>query len=188
MQRTGLFALGTLVGALTVVGVLLGPLYWLSDATTTQSLSPGDQYRIHLVEIGSHIPLNVDRNFELRLEELETGELHTIFSSPDEGRPIGSERFVWSTDSAHVLLVGRHFYGDDGIRVGCQERAYLLYHVPSQSIWLNSGEQKLTREHLERIEFAEPLFVAPDGSAGGPSADTAESDSTLEGMGGNSSN
>src|SRR5688500_9258366 len=58
------------------------------EQVTLVSLSPDEQQRVWLVEL----PVWMDRNFELRVEDLRTGSTRTLFRSPDEGRPVGSER------------------------------------------------------------------------------------------------
>jgi hypothetical protein len=100
-------------------------------------MSPDDKLRVALIEHR----LSVDRNFHLRLDGVETGQSRVIFRSPDEGRPIGSERIVWSADSSRFLLLGRHFYQADAARLPTGEQPYLMMDVPSGQIWRNASQQ-----------------------------------------------
>ena len=155
-------AMVTLCGAFLLSRVSL----WFTDSTTTQSLSPNDAYRISLVERKPHLPLKIDRNFAIILETLADGEYENLFDAPDEGKPIGSERFVWSKDSDYVLLVGRHFIVDKDLPVGNGEQAYFLYHLPSKRSWRNARQaagERLTATQLEQIDFVPPL-AAPSPS------------------------
>ena len=127
--------------AILLLGAFLGfgvRSFWLIDPpTTVTSLSPDDKWRVILVERR----LFIDRNFHVRLEEVETGQTRTIFQSPDEGRPIGSERFVWSQDASRFLLLGRHFYRCDSAALPSGEQAYLMMDLNSDQIWCNAGQQ-----------------------------------------------
>jgi hypothetical protein len=156
-----------LASTVAVVMLAMGVLPWFADTTTTQSLSPDEGYRITLVEIKPNTPLRIDRNFKLLLATLDTEDKRetnkdTLFRSPDEGKPIGSERFVWSRDSTYVLLVGKHFFVAGDLAVGNGEQAYFLYHLPSKRSWCNSkqasGTQgQLTGEQLREIDFVQPV-------------------------------
>jgi hypothetical protein len=67
--------------------------------------------------------------------------VRTVFRSPDEGRPIGSERIVWSVDGSRFLVLGRHFYGSDAARFPSGEQAYFLMDLPTGKVWCNAGQQ-----------------------------------------------
>jgi hypothetical protein len=128
------------------------------DRTTVSSLSPDDSIRARLVETSPTWAL--DRNFAVRLEFLKGDKTRTIFSSPDEGRPVGSERFIWSKDGTTLLLVGRHFYTTAaGPVLEMGEQAHFLYHVSSRRGWYASDQQSawpnLTNDVLRSIEFTE---------------------------------
>jgi hypothetical protein len=105
--------------------------------TTLNSLSPDDTHRVTLVERR----LDIDRNFELRLENLTTGRTKTVFRSPDEGRPVGSERIVWSADSSRFVVLGHHFYIADSGKLASGELAYLMMELNTGKIWCNSEQQ-----------------------------------------------
>lgn len=108
------------------------------ENTTTTLLSPDGRILALLVEL----PRFIDRNFDVRLQRIDGAKsvTETIFSSPDEGRPAGSERFIWARDSEWLLLVGRHFYvkGDDRLKTG--EDVYLLHHVSTCTTWSNAAQ------------------------------------------------
>lgn len=106
---------------------------------TVTSLSPDDAHRVAVVEL----PAFFDRNFEVRLEEVGSGQVRTVFRSPDEGRPVGSERVVWSADGARFLLLGRHFYITDAGKLPSGEQAYLFMDVRSGQVWCNASQQSL---------------------------------------------
>jgi hypothetical protein len=104
---------------------------------TLTSLSPDDRWRVVLVER----PAWIDRNFTVRLEDIDTGSSRVVFRSPDEGGPVGSERVVWSADGSKFLLLGRYFVTDDAGQLPTGEQAYLLMDVRSGQIWCNSPQQ-----------------------------------------------
>src|SRR4051812_39911810 len=84
------------------IGIIV---YFGRTVVTTESVSPNNAYRAKLVEKGEYSGY-IDRNFDIILIEQATGKTKTIFSSPDEGRPPGTEKFMWSEDSVYLLLVG----------------------------------------------------------------------------------
>ncbi len=149
---------------------VLGPLStWFSDTTTTISLSPNEAYWIRLVERKPNLPIRIDRNFKIILETRANSQEELIFDSPDEGTPIGTERFIWSKDSDYVLLVGKHFFtepphiriSDDG------SEAYFLYHVPTRRKWYNTKQTHtlapaLTKELLRGIKFEQSVQFDDD--------------------------
>lgn len=135
-----------------------------SGHVTVTSLSPDDQFQAVLAERSSFI----DRNFVVRLGPpgTDTSKFETIFTSPDEGRPIGSERFIWSKDGTCLLLVGRHFFVEGSTRTQTGEDLYLLYHLPAKRLWCNARQSNAERfgfRELLAIEFTEPVSEAkPD--------------------------
>jgi hypothetical protein len=155
--------------AIAAVLLAIGASSWFADSTTTQSLSPDEAYRICLVERTPNLPLKIDRNFKVILATLHKHghqeiTQETLFTSPDEGKPIGSERFIWSKDSEYVLLVGKHFVVATDLPVGAGEQAYFLYHVPSNRSWCNSNQAigkhaKLTEGELCGIDFVPPVTL-----------------------------
>ncbi len=122
-------------------------------SVTVNSLSPDDALRVVLVEWSSYF----DRNFEVRLEEVSTRRARVVFRSPDEGRPVGSERVVWSTDGSRFLLLGRHFFVTDRGRLSTGEQAYLMMDVRSGQVWCNASQQSrypgFTVEELRAVRW-----------------------------------
>jgi hypothetical protein len=104
---------------------------------TVTSFSPDDALRVVVVERPGYI----DRNFEVRLEDTATGQTRTVFQSPDEGRPIGSERVVWSADGSRFLLLGRHFFVTERGKLSTGEQAYLMMDVRTGQVWCNASQQ-----------------------------------------------
>ena len=163
-----------IVAAWGALWLLVSFAHWFSDRLTTQSRSPNGAYRIELVERVPDLPLKIDRNFRLYLVALDSSgaqevSREIIFDSPDEGGPIGSERFIWSQDAEYVLLVGKHVFVETSLTIGASgEQAYFLYHLPTQQSWCNSRQanarhQALTADDLRGIDFAQPVDVLPPG-------------------------
>jgi hypothetical protein len=112
---------------LLLVGFAAGQLSARFEAWQHQvalvSLSPDDQWQVRLID---HIPW-VDRNFVMELVDLSDHSASTLFRSPDEDYPIGSERVVWSPDSSRFVLIGRHFADcPETARLPTGEIAYIL--------------------------------------------------------------
>ncbi|MCA9067650.1 MAG: hypothetical protein KDA84_01920 [Planctomycetaceae bacterium] len=100
------------------------------------SLSPNDSWRVTLHEYA-----HLDRNLRIVLEDLETGEVRTVFFFFYEGRPSGSEKIVWSKDGTKFLLLGRHFIVDEQAELSTGEQAYLLMDVAADEIWCNARQE-----------------------------------------------
>jgi len=136
----------------------VSPACSCKQATTTL-LSPDDKIRVSVIEASS--PGSIDRNFQIRLEVLDSGATSVVFTSPDEGLPVGSERFIWSKDGTAFLLVGRHFALRDSITLATGEEAYFLYNLSSNRAWCNSRQQSafphFTRDMLHGIQFTETI-------------------------------
>jgi hypothetical protein len=130
--------------------------------TTVVSLSPDDSFRVHLMEISSGG--SIDRNFRVDLEDMNKTTISTIFLSPDEGKPAGSERFIWSEDGKAFLLVGRHFFVAEPMKLTTGEEPYLFYHIPSRRGWCNSSQQgkypSLSKSMLSAFTFKEKLVFS----------------------------
>jgi hypothetical protein len=110
-----------------------------TDASLISESSMG-AYRVTLLELTGRM----DRNFEIWLERKADGFKTNIFRSPDEGRPIGTERIIWSRDHSQFVLVGQHFLVDDGPRIPI-ETLYLLYDIPTGKLWCNASQATGTR-------------------------------------------
>jgi hypothetical protein len=141
----------TLLLALAVVGLLIATGIATRSLTherrvTARSLSPDDRLLVELHER----PAYIDRNFFITLRDryAKTDASTVIFESPDEGRPICTEYFLWSADGRSVLLVGRHFYTKPELRLANGEIVYLLYDTQSGQLWCNARE----RPNLARID------------------------------------
>ena len=122
----------------------------LERRVTARSLSPDERLLVELHER----PAYIDRNFFITLRDryAKAGASPVIFESPDEGRPICTEYFLWSADGRSVLLVGRHFYTKPELRLANGEIVYLLYDTQTGGIWCNSQQ----RPEMTRID--EPLL------------------------------
>jgi hypothetical protein len=135
--------------------------------TTTSLLSPDGRHRARLVER----PRSFDRNFKVLIEDpaLTPSPARTVFESPDEGRPVGSERFIWSADGNVVFLVGRHFMMDvNAPELATGEAVYLMHDLRSGETWCNARHAsgvRFNRADAERLGLTEPLRVGPTGDA-----------------------
>jgi hypothetical protein len=136
MQRKAVVRLILLLLGLTLGFVLRGCLT-LDRRITLTNLSLDDTLQVIVVER----PAFIDRNFEVRVENINSGRESTVFRSPDEGRPVGSERIVWSADGSRFLLVGRHFFVSDRGKLPSGEQAYLMMDLRSGRLWCNARQQ-----------------------------------------------
>jgi len=142
IRYVAVFAAGMLAGVVGVYTAWFLRFPYGPERVTLTCLSPDDAVRVSVVER----PSLLDRNFELRLEHFGQGpgKAAVVFVSPDEGRPEGSERIVWSADGSRFLLLGRHFYAKAAApRLGADrsEVAYLMYDLPTGRLWCNAEQQ-----------------------------------------------
>lgn len=154
------FAMLVPILAAALVVPLSRPIMDISERLrpTASALSPHGEYGISLIER----PSLLDRNFTVELANITTGERRVIFESPDEGRPIGTERFVWSADGSRFLLLGRHFFVTDGI-LGNGEQAYLMVDVPTGRVWCNASQQHdYPNFGLRELQTIEWMGLVPD--------------------------
>ena len=147
----------------TIVFLLVALLFLcaLRQEETTSLLSPDNRRRAVLHD-RPHSP-SIDRNFEVRVEEVGEAS-YKVFSSPDESPlGIGSERFLWSKDSKTLLLVGRRFWGREGVQLETGEFLYLLYDVSTRKVWCNSDVQgpPFGANELAERDFGEKLTLKP---------------------------
>jgi len=162
--RTSMFLLGAAVG---VVVALVVPKAMMAfrgqEQVTLTALSPDERLRVQIVEI----PAMIDRNFELRIERLAEQSTQTVFRSPDEGRPAGSERIIWAADGSRFLLVGRHFYTNDAARLPSDEYLYLMYEVATGRIWCNATQQSefspFAQQDLEGVVWSSQFRPSKEG-------------------------
>jgi hypothetical protein len=110
-----------------------------TDASLISESSTG-AHRVTLLELEG----GMDRNFEIWLEQKADGFKTNIFRFPDEGRPIGTERIIWSGDHSQFVLVGRHFMVEDRSSLPI-EALYLLYDIPTGKLWCNASQTTGTR-------------------------------------------
>ena len=126
------------------------------ERMTTSRLSPDETLRASLIERPAE-----DRRFQIRVENLVTGESSIVFRSPDEGQPYGTERLIWSTDGTKLLLVGRHFFVKEDLFLNIGDQAFFLHDVPTGRGWCNSEAPvpfpPLKAEMIEGVEFIEPV-------------------------------
>jgi len=170
MKRAAVVAIAVAVGiGVGIVGASTVRFWGPIEQVTLTSLSPVDRVRVSLVEKPRG---PVDRNFELRIDGSGVSP-KTIFESPDEGAPAGSERIIWASDSSRFVLVGRHFFVKAAARLPEGETIYLMYDIPTGRLWCNSSQQsrvpsfgldELAGVHWQQ-QFQPPS--APEGRAGG---------------------
>jgi hypothetical protein len=105
------------------------PQNW-GDRLMSVSLSPDETARVLLIEKSS-----VDRNLKVFIQKRgETAQ--PIYLSGDLGKPSGSERVVWSSNSSKFILVGRHFdIKPDTAKLSTGENLYLLYDSQKQKLY-----------------------------------------------------
>lgn len=153
-MRTSIITAGVLI-----VGVLIGFAgARFGERVTVVSLSPDDATRAWVVEL----PRFIDRNIAVKVEDIASGKVTTVFTSPDEGRPVGSERIVWAADSSRFVLLGRHFYVLPEARLPGGESLYLLYDIRSGKLWSNAAQQTrvpaFSGGDLEGTEWASSFY------------------------------
>lgn len=123
---------------------------------TTASASPDGKMTAQLLEL----PASFDRNFTVQITREGQSPIIVLERSPDEGRPEGTERFIWSENGEFLLLVGREFFAEPKISLESGETCYLLFQVPQRSLWLNAQQsriQKFQLETLSEVEWTEPM-------------------------------
>jgi hypothetical protein len=111
----------------------------IGERVSLTSLSPNEEFRTLLVEL----PSLTDRNFEIRLQNVQK-EIRTIYRSPDEGKPYGSERFLWSTDSTQFALVGKKFISRKSpklYQLESGETFYLIYDLKTNDLSCNVPDE-----------------------------------------------
>ena len=133
---------------------------WLmGKQMTARAESPSGAYFVFLEDRF----IGMDRNFKVYLKDNISKKQQLIFASPDEGRPIGTERFYWTADSGCFLLVGKEFFieEEDKIPLPTGEIAYLLYDISTNECWCAASQRSrsgkpafLTRDILDRVTRA----------------------------------
>ena len=158
-----------LVGILLCSGCNFGER---EPGVSLASVAPNGRTRIEIFELSA--PL--DRDFVLRVCDLQARTTNNVFRSPDEG-DVGTERIIWSRDSSRFLLVGRKFYVTDQSHLTNGEQLYLLYDLKSGSLRCNAQQQReysgFTRAELDEIDWMdkiEPVGAASQSQPGNPQA------------------
>lgn len=120
---------------------------------TLRSLSPNENYRVTLKEK----KIFIDRNFILEMEDFEQNRKYSIFESPDEGLPTGSERILWSRNSEQFLLLGRKLHVHQDALLPNGEKLYLLYDLTTKTLKCNALQltkyPQFTTNDLHVIEW-----------------------------------
>jgi hypothetical protein len=153
-SRAGCLKRAALAVLLLLIGFSAGQLTARFSAMLSQialvSLSPDDKWQVRLIDRNPFL----DRNFDVQLLDLSDDSVTTIFHSPDEGRPIGSEWIVWSPDSSKFVLLGRHFADcPESARLPTGEMAYLLYDLKSRTLRCNSQAQTFPPFKVEELDW-----------------------------------
>lgn len=148
LRRVGLCIAIFLFGL--VVGRLWGWRPWGGERVTTALVSPDGGRVAVLVEL----PRMLDRNFVVRLFTIGEGpgRARDVFESPDEGRPVGTERFLWSRDGRWLLLLGRNFSVRQDTPVVGGETLYLLCDTSLGNIRCNASQTKIEGFGLADLE------------------------------------
>jgi hypothetical protein len=101
----------------------------------------------------------VDRHFRVRVTTFWLGVIpvrrRVVFISPDEGGR-GGERFLWSRDGRHVLLVGPRLFTIDHACLASGDALYLLVDTHTWAVASNSSRPLLRRfsmDDLAGIDF-----------------------------------
>jgi len=132
--------------AAALLSILLLGCIRQEDEPSLISQSEDKAYRVTIVE---HLG-RMDRNFAIWVERMRDGYTTNIFESPDEGRPIGTERIIWNREHTQFVLVGREFFVENGPRIQI-ETPYLLYDLPSGKLWCNAAQRSAPRFTLDNL-------------------------------------
>lgn len=150
--------LKALTGALAIVLLLFtGGLMALFGVPhiAVSAPSPDGEVTAELVETARLL----DRHFLVRLTTYWLGVVpvsREVYDSPDEG-PRGGERFLWSRDGRHVLLVGTQLFAIDEACLASGEALYLLVDRLTGTLRSNATQTRGPRfrlEDLARMDFA----------------------------------
>jgi len=165
--RAVLVALSVLV--IPVGGlVLLAKLFLGFSTVTASAAAPDGRMVVQLVDPGRLL----DRNFIIRLRG-SSGWWRQVWASPDEDLP-GGERFVWSRDGRHVLLIGPKFFALPESCLASGEFLYLDLDTKTGVVRNNATQSKgprFTLADLTGLEFTAP-FDAGGRTVGSPRGST----------------
>lgn len=166
MRRTILSILLGVLLPLLAVGVPATCFIWRAHRAPNipdrEQPSPDGRQVVILREV-NRSTLNIDRNFDVGVRAAGSEETRWLFSSPDEGRPEGTERFIWSSDSRYVLLVGRQFQIIDGCALANGEQMYLLIDTHTGHIRCNARQaiaERFAIGDVRAVGIAPPASLA----------------------------
>ena len=134
--------------------VLLAKVFLGFSTVTASAAAPDGRLVVQLVDPGRLM----DRNFIIRLRG-SSGWWRQVWASPDEDLP-GGERFVWSRDGRHVLLIGPKFFALPESCLASGEFLYLQLDTKTGAIRNNATQStgpRLALTDLAGIEFTAPL-------------------------------
>ncbi len=100
----------------------------------------------------------IDRNFEFQIIDNAADSTRTVFESPDEGAPPGTEQIRWTSDSRYVLVIGENFWVVEGSSDSEGKQLYLLYDIVEDRLWCNATQTSLprfTNEKILELDFVE---------------------------------
>jgi hypothetical protein len=150
-----------LLGLVVVVGAIGGLHIYLRRTTVTaEAKSPDGRYVVRLLDFPGAF---IDRNFEVTLDSDGRKNVR-LFRSPDEGRPPGTERFIWSTDSRYAVLVGRHFFGMSEHEGSSGESLYLLIDATTAAV-VGCNSDQVREPHPFTFESLRALAKWPEDGA-----------------------
>jgi hypothetical protein len=135
--------------------VLLARLFFGLSTVTASAVAPDGRMVVELVDPGRRL---LDRNFSIRLRG-SSGWWRQVWASPDENLP-GGERFLWSRDGRHVLLIGPKFFALPESCLASGEFLYLDLDTKTGAVRNNATQSngpRFTLADLTRIEFTAPL-------------------------------
>lgn len=93
----------------------------------------------------------LDRNFRVGIRRRDEKDYRWLLNSPDEGRPPGSERFLWSADGRYVALIGEHFYVMEGSATASGVQLYLVYDCQNNRLWCNASQLQAERFPIDAL-------------------------------------
>ena len=134
--------------------VLLAKLFLGLSTVTASAAAPDGRMVVQLVDPGRLL----DRNFIIRLRG-SSGWWRQVWASPDEDLP-GGERFVWSRDGRHVLLIGPKFFALPESCLASGEFLYLDLDTKTGVVRNNATQSKgprFTLADLTGLEFTARL-------------------------------
>ena len=134
--------------------VLLAKLFLGFSTVTVSAAAPDGRMVVQLVDRGRLL----DRNFIIRLRG-SSGWWRQVWASPDEDLP-GGERFVWSRDGRHVLLIGPKFFALPESCLASGEFLYLDLDTKTGAVRNNATQSngpRFTLADLTGLEFTARL-------------------------------